>query len=462
MKRLRKPTVWIPVVALLFYVLLVLICPVFVVNEQKVFLNDNKMFSDGLWYGFGPDFSFLSEMPASAPKFLFQGVIGFWHSLLGLDVIDARFLSIIYVVLTAFALWLIARNINLRTSLANTIAGVLIVLFATSYGYFSYFNTFYREGLVLPLILLIAGGLLQFSKSKSVWAFLLFFVAAGSFVTLGVVPALLVVFLAVAGFRLAFMPMQRWKQAAALVLSVLLFPLSWLGFSSTSVSDYKSDLYNAVFYGALMETEDAASALREMGLSDDLVSYAKTPYFNVTEADKETLNKVFYPNFGYKDLAAYYLKHPNIFFAVVKQAGNNVYEADIRYLRSYDASVASPQRYLSMPTHWFETLQLRFLPRGVISWLVYLLLFIILACVRRKTLEGDGEKAKSDCAVVFAFMPLLLLLATPFVSGLTEISRRLFYTNAVFECFFVILVAYAAEIILLRRNRLKEQYGVNQ
>lgn len=460
MKQLKKPTVWIPAIALLVYVLLVLICPVFVVDERKTFLLDNKMFSDGLWFGFAPDFALLSEMPVSVAKFLFQGVIGFWHGLLGLMVIDIRFLSVIYVAMTIFALWLIARNLNLRTPLANVIAGVLVVLLATSYGFFSYFNTFYREGLVLPLLLLAGGGLLQFSKTKSLWAFLLFVVASGSFVTLGTLPALVVVFFIAAGIRLAFLPMQWWKRTIALVLSVLLFPLSWLGFHSTAVSDYQADLYNSVFYGVLMETEDPVTALNEMGLSEELASYAKTPYFAVEDA--ELLNKEFYPKFTYGNLAAYYLKHPDTFLAVIKQAGNNVYETDIRYLRSYSETAVSAQRFLSAPTHWFETLQLRFLPRGVVSWLVYLILFIILACVRRKTLEGEGEKALSDCGVMFAFMPLLLLVATPFVSGLTEISRRLFYTNAVFECFFVLLVAYAAEIILLRRNRLKEEYGVNQ
>ena len=461
MKQLKKPTVWIPVIALLVYILLVLICPVFVVDERKTFLIDNKMFSNGgLWFGFAPDFAFLIETPVSVAKFLFQGVIGFWHGLLGLTVIDIRFLSVIYVVLPAFGLWLIARNLNLRTALANVIAGILVVLLATSYGFFSYFNTFCREGLVLPLLLLAGGGLLQFTKTKNLWAFLLFAVAGGSFVTLGFLPALMVIFFVAAGIRLAFLPAQWWKRATALALSVLVIPLSWLGFHSTSVSDYQSDLYNAVFYGALMETEDPVAALSDMGLSGDLASYAKTPYFAVENA--EPLNREFYPNFTYGDLAAYYLKHPDTFIAVVKQAGNNVYETDIRYLRSYDDKGFSAQRFLSMPTQWFEALQLRFLPRGVISWLVYLLLFIILACVRRKTLEDEGEKALSDCSVVLAFMPLLLLAATPFVSGLTEISRRLFYTNAVFECFFVLLVAYAVEIILLRRNRLKEQYGVNQ
>lgn len=461
MKHLKKPTVWIPAIALLVYVLLVFLCPVFVADERKSFLYDNMMYTaDGLRFGFAENFSFLNDMPFSFIKLIFQAVIGFWHGLLGLEVIDIRLLSVCYVALTLFALWLIARNLNLRTTLANVITGVLIVLLATSYGLFSYFNTFYREGIVLPLLLLVGAALLQFAKTKGLWAFLLFFFAAAVMVTLGPVPALLAVFFVIAGIRLAFLPMQWWKRTGALVLSLVLLPLSCLGMLSSSVSDYQADLYNAVFYGALMESENPEMDLEEMGLSEELAVYVNTPYFAL--ADKEMLDEEFYPYFNYRKLTAYYFKHPTSFFAAVKQAGNNVYETDISYLRSYDEEAVSPQRFISMPTHWFETLQLRFLPRGVVSWLVYLILFILLACVRRKTLEGEGEKALSDCAVVFAFMPLLLLTATPFVSGLTEISRRLFYTNAVFECFFVLLVAYAAEVILLRRNRLREQYGVNQ
>lgn len=461
MKQLKKPTVWIPAVALIFYILLIFIFPVFVRDEGKVFLVDNRMYTgDNLRFGFLPDFANLAEMPCSAIKLLFSGVIGFWHGLLGFEVIDIRLLSVVYVALTVFALWLIARNLNLRTSLAKTITGVLVVLLATSYGLFSYYNTFYREGAVLPLLLLAAAGILQFANTKGVWGFLLYFLAAGAFVTLGPIPALLVVFFILAGIRLAFLSAAWWKRAGLLVLSLLMLPLSYLGFSSASVSDYQADLYNAVFYGALTDADDPKAALGEMGLSEELAVYVNKPYFEVT--DKATLAEAFYPHFGYRKLAEYYIKHPASFFAAAEQAGKNVYETSISYLRGYDEDYLSPQRVISAPTRWYEALKLRFLPRGVVSWLVYLLLFILLACVRRKTLEDDGEKAKADCGIVFAFMPMLLLLATPFVSGLTEISKRLFYANAAFEFFFVLLLSYAVEFLLLRRNRLRDQYGVNQ
>ena len=131
MKQFKKPTVWIPAIALLVYLLLVIICPVFVADERKSFLIDNMMFTgDGLRFGFTPDFSLLSEMPFTVIKWLFQAVIGFWHVLLGLEVIDIRLLSVVYIALMVVALWMIARNLNLRTPLANTIAGVLVVLVA--------------------------------------------------------------------------------------------------------------------------------------------------------------------------------------------------------------------------------------------------------------------------------------------------------------------------------------------
>lgn len=463
MKQLKKPTIWIPAIALLVYAVTLFLFPIFVRDngENFRFLTANHMYRSGdLWYGFDVDFAALKEMPFSVLKLLYQAVIAIWHGLFGLEVIDIRLLSVVYVALTVFALWVIARNLNLRTPLTNLITGVLVLVIAIGGGMFSYFNTFYREGAVLPFLLLAIAGILEFSRSKTLWSALLFFVGACGMVTISPVCALLVFFFFFAGIRLACLPMRWWKRVALLLLTAMLLPFSWFGLSSQTEEEYQENLYNAVFYGALSDCDDGEVALQEIGLDDALSAYINKPYFEVT--DKEPLNDLFYPNFDYSRLAQYYFKNPSSFLSVVKQAGNNVYETSISYLRSDDDGQLSLQRLFSAPTRWFETLQLRFLPRGVVSWLVYLILFVILACVRRKTLEDDGEKAQTDCGIIFASMPLVLLAAAPFVSGLTEISKRLFYTNAVFEIFLVLLLAYAIELILLRRNRLREQYGVNQ
>lgn len=463
MKQFKKATVWMPAVTLLVYVLTVFVFPSWVLGESGElfrFFTENGLYRlDSLQYGFELDFAGFSDLPASFFKLLCQIIVGIWHGCFGLTVLDVRLLSAVYVVLCVFAVWLIARNLRLRTTLSNVIAGLLVVVLALCYGMFSYFNTFYREGAVLPLLLLVCAGVLEFSHHKNWWSFLLFFLSSASLVTLGPVYALLAVPFLLIGIRLAFVSKKVFIRIGMILLSVSLLFFGLLGTQSLATSDVKESQYNAVFYGALKDTDDL-SGLRELGLSEELSVYVNHPYFEVTDETK--LDELFYPHFSYSQLAGYYLQHPQVFWNVVKQAANNVYETGISYLKCFNDDILSPQRIVSAPTRWYETLKLRFLPRGLMFWFVYLVLFIVLACVRRKTLEDDGEKAVADCSIVFAFAPLFTLFATPFCVGLTEISRRLFCCNAVFEVFLVIFLVNAAEVILLRRKRLRDQYGVNQ
>ena len=460
MNRLKRPSVWIPAIALIVYIFTLFCFPAFVRDNGEIFrfLTQWKMYRVGeLSYGFDAGFSMLDTMPFSAAKLLFAGVLYLWHGLLGLEIFDIRILSLVYVAFSVFGLWLIGRNLNLRTGLANLIAGILVLLSAVSYGFFSYFNTFYIEGAAMPLLLVALGALLEFAHKKSVWSLLVFALFSASFTTLGPVAALMALFFVFACVRLAFLPVG-WKRVLLITVALLLVVSAYVGFSARTEEQYRQDLYNSFFFGALTATDDVESALTETDLPEELLSFANRPYFEVATELEQDLSEF---GFGYGRLAEYYIDHLDEFWPVLKQVGNNVYETSISYLRSFDERV-SPQRILSAPTRWFETVQLRFLPRGFLVWLIYAAVMILLCIVRRKSLLKDEDKVVSDCVAVFSVMPVLSLVATAFLFGLAEISKQLFYTNLVFGAFFVFLVSYAAEFIILRRNRLRDEYGVNQ
>lgn len=460
MNRLKKPSFWIPAAAFLVYLLTVFCFPAFVRDNGEIFrfLTHGKMYRVGdLTYGFDEGFALLETMPFSAAKMIFVGVLYLWHGLFGLNVFDIRLLSLVYVAFSVFGLWMIARNLKLRTPLSNAIAGALTLLSALSYGFYSYFNTFYTEGAAMPLLLVTFGAILEFARKKSVWSIVVFAIFASAFVTLGPIAALTALFFIFVCIRLAIMPIG-WKRILPVVTAVVLLFSSSVGFAARTEEQYQQDLYNAFFFGTLTASEDVAAALNGVGLSDEWADYANRPYFEVAA---ELDHNLLYAEFGYGRLASYYLDHLSAFWPVLKQVSNNVYETSISYLRSFDERF-SIQRTLSAPTRLLEGVQLRFLPRGILVWLIYAFVMILLCVVRRKNLSDDEDKALNDCVAAFSVMPVVLLFATAFLFGLAEISKQLFYTNLIFSVFFVFMVSYAAEFIILRRNRLRDEYGVNQ
>ncbi len=460
MNRFKKPSVWMPAIAFLVYFVTLFCFPAFVRDNGEIFrfLTQGKMYRVGdLTYGFDTGFAMLEGMPFSAAKLLFTGLFFLWYELLGIEVFDIRILSLVYVALSVFGLWLIGRNLNLRTPLSNGIAGILVLLSAVSYGFFSYYNTFYIEGAAMPLLLMALGAMLEFVRRKNIWSALLFVLFAAAFTTLGPIAALMALFFVFVCIRLVLLPIG-WKRILLIAAVPILMVSSTVGLFSRTEPQYRQDLYNSFFFGTLAFAETPQTVTDEIGLPQELADFANKPYFEVVD----DLNPdSFYPDFDYGRLAGYYANHPKQFWPVLKQVGNNVYETSISYLRSFDERF-SFQRVVSAPTRLLELVQLRFLPRGVPIWLIYIALMVLLCIVRRKDLLCDEDKALTDCFAALSVMPTLLLVATAFLFGLAEISKQLFYTNLIFGVFFVAFVSYAAEFIILRRNRLRDEYGVNQ
>lgn len=293
-------------------------------NYYYLFKQDYKMVVEG--DGFWDKLAYLTENNTeeeiySSPQFIIikaSKILNFvMNTVLVKDETNYNiaYLAFLYILMLAVAAWGIFTFFADESRKLQITVFVLFILMFCDAGYILYFNSFYGEPLqYVALMTLIALGLLIYKRPtipKVALFFVYLYFFAGS--KLANVPYSVIISLLALSF--AFLRKdKRYRVGVALSVAVAVICTVNL---YRSIPDWMHNdtTYQAVFFGAVKETETPEKDFRQLGIDEKYMPLINThAYMDADEypidITTDEFKHDFYDKVSKMDVALFYLRHP--------------------------------------------------------------------------------------------------------------------------------------------------------
>lgn len=241
---------------------------------------------------------------------------------------DIRIQAILYCGIFLFSVFLILKAFKNSTAV-KIVSSLFILLFFTDINYIAYFNSFFGEAATIVFLFLSIGSFLNlvnknYPRKRD---FILFFISSGCFLTSKTQQIPLLIFMAIVyyGFYVYYKAFRKTILKGSLIVAALCIA------TLLSISDYtnKNNIYQAVFTGVLMNSENPAKDLEELGLDIKFAPLAGTNFYTKDLAFDpmgEEMLKDFYPKASRGKILLYYTKHLDKLWQQFVISAENAYE----------------------------------------------------------------------------------------------------------------------------------------
>ena len=326
---------------------------------------------------------------------------------------------------------------------ARFVVGVLLVLAFTDAGYYLYLNSFYSEPAMLSFALAAVGSAAMVGGVRRPWvAYLGFVVAAVLLVTSKSQAAILTVPLAGLGMVLALrhLPRAAGKLVGAALVAVI---LAAGAFSMGQSDEYIShmNVYNAVFNGVLPNSPSPAAALRDLGLSPDLIRYTGTTAsgpdsaFGMVGTYEQVFSRVSLP-----DVVKHYMSHPRTLLNLLQETAGHAFDLRPPDLGNLERSASEYRQEYGHDGPW-TAVHRAVLPDHL--WFVAGVLGLSLVVAgqgMRPSRRRNGAHAAPEVLAALAVMAALAFVVAPVADGQNEIVKHEFLFNVMFDLCLIALV----------------------
>ena len=373
----------------------------------------------------------------------------------GIDtVMNSMVPCAIFVIIYILGLYMLLKVLMTDIKWSNILTTIICLLVLCDSAYTAYFNTPYSYASVLAFSPLFCASVINAAKSKNIW-WTIVSALCGIFVFGSHAVA------AVAGvvfFAYFIYIMIRKKEVLSRLICVLCALVIAVSSTLCFISTDFENKYNSVFYGALLENPEGAD---EMELTE-YKDFSGVPSF---EPQAQTLIKSgnLDSKISYSKIIAFYLKNPSKLFDNIKTAANNGTMIKTPYLGSYAPSSGKSAGETAGVFSLYSTLKARFVPNSLLVLLAGLVLILYFSIVyRNKYAHNFESKICSELSGISAFVSIIMLVTVVILFGVTQISFNMFVFNLFFDYSIISVVVGGTKLLWLRRQILKEKYGVNQ
>ena len=413
---------------------------------------------------------FGDVVPASE-KHYYYGAHGYLSSQLLIDAagiqaarllsnparVDIRWIGAVNALFLLAGIALVLVALRQLPGAARVVAGVLVVLAFTDFGYLGYFNSFFSEPSELIFLLAsfgAAGAVPVCTGWRRGAMYATFVVATVGFVWskegdfIGAAPLIIV------GASIGWRYFRRWwARAGAFAALGVLLVATGLSLGANIPYYQVQHYYDGTFDGILLSTPTPAQAVKELGLAPGLAQYAGFPSFARGDSAFAAagINSSFFAHVTYTKMVKFYVEHPKSLIAVLSRASGTSLYLRVPYLANLttgsDAHYATSSPWTYVHRH--------ILPRSL--WFVLLVPTLTVSIgvwglVHRKRLRYEMTP---ELLVALGFTALVNYVEPVVAEGFNELIKHQFLFNASFDlCLIVdIAVLVATSVGLVRRLR---------
>ncbi len=446
------------IVSALIVISMLFIPPLYGKGDDGSFYN--VLLENGLYNQEGADTSYFNSVYGVSqnaestflPITLAKVLCGFVTTV----VFDIRVLGALYLPLFLAGLYLVIRGIHIKNKIAETVICTVAAIILCDVGYFSYLNSLYYDALYICALILMAGAALNIKNEKGISLPCAILLAVASAIMAfygvsGLIAGVLVgVFLPLGDF------LRKNIKAETLICGVLIVVISagcFLAAPKGESSEVK--LYGRVIDGALYNTDTPSEDLEALGIDPSYETFRGLSYYDALKGEgvlnpgfKAELKKV-----DESDVLLFYIKNPSRFINVLSDAGKNAPFLTQSYIKTQSNSDYFIKK---APSIW--SFCRRFLTPA--SFPILLLVSAVVLLWSVILLKKDSKIALAG--ILLSVSNMVFFVATILSGGLMGISRNLILHQLTFDMMIIIILVYAVNLAIEKRQELQDKYGVNQ
>lgn len=416
--------------------------------------------SGGFVQGGANDYQMVFKFNSIEPQSYYSGTMNWVLRPLSklLPSVDIRILGTVYflIVLCFFAYFI--KKMHFSKKWHEILFEAFSIFVFADFAYLLHLNTMTTGGLLLCALLTMTLILMIQYHTKAniflnfVYAFLCVFVGGLSegWYILGILLSFLI---------LPALIVRRDKKflVSSIIATALPVILVAVMFSGGVSGQIKTDnLTNATFYGIYKDNK-VTDLNNEKMPNEYLKAYSGKSNFEIDEKVKESKEfKNAVNKYSYTDILNFYLKNPSMFKDKLEITAGNAFEIRARYLANY------PTGGLKNGFTLYSTLKRRFMQPSLWFVLAVPLGTAVFCGLNLKKEKKKSVKCHYVYMIILSLISIFAFCAPIIISGEALISENLFCYNILFDILFVNIVVGGFIIASARRDKLREQYGVNQ
>ena len=375
-------------------------------------------------------------------------------------VIPVALPALIYMIFAVWGVFMIVKALTTDLKWNNILLCVLTVLIVADTGYVSFFNTPYECGAAISYFTPMIGALLmsvRYERIKDIIVFAIFGILfAGTMPqsgAIGIIIALYAIYLIFKQKKV--LNKAIWGICAVLIVSSSIFSLNIMT---------DGDKYNSVFYGVASSDNPGCSAvLSELKIIGKNELCGKT-YFEpeaqafITSLEFDGVMRNVTP----ASVTKMYMKNSNHMKNMLKTAGNNSMFIKAEYLGNYP-SQSGKAGMISGFFSAYSGIKKSLIPGNIVVLIAIFALIIFFANDYRRK-YAQLVSSKNACMLcIFLSVAAFISLGVPVIyCGAAQISFNLIIYNLIFDLLVGVVVIGGTKLLTVKRNLLREKFGVNQ
>ena len=398
------------------------------------------------------------------------------YSLATDQLFHTNYLSYIFAVVTLLCIWSIVLNLYPKFKRWTLALGLVITIMLISEIYFVWFNSLFGEGSIyLGLLMTIACALMLINLPKDKgrkWVFLLafsvrFLLTAKAQMTVALPVGLLLIIV----FAFYHKPIHKRKS----IIYVTFVMVTCVVISLATISVYRANdkvssrqtLWQSVFYGLLMSTDDPDSAMQELGIDPRMKpDIGKHAYFPDEEyvfaLMSEEAKTGFYDRVNMFSVMLYYLRHPRQLLFMLDRAAQqsiNLHDGFMAYVGQRYDEYHDPINRLTLWKHFRPMLACR------TAWQYAILYLIAAGWWLRHIIKKDSDGRKRMYAITMLAILVIGALQFPLTvigNGYADNNKQLFAFMLCHDFLMIVLVfdvlrsVLGSQAIWTKRLKLKK------
>lgn len=416
-------------------------------TENRAYYN-----SFALKYGILQYFNPNQGYPFSLQNILIQVALFLNHCFYSKTVFDLRFLSLLYYLLFLGACWILLYAITRKLSRKSSFfISLLVVLLLGDTSYTVYFNSFYREPLIcIFIIYFVAFGILAYQSQRLKYLLLIFFAQASVTLALSTITPMsdTLALCAFIGLWSVFLYIKQPLFRKSLVLFIVgLLSLCFIFSSLMGNPHHEKDIYNSVSLGVLLENEQPAKALRDLGVSPEYEMLRGTQYdqtYTIVKTNAQQIKKNITQKLQQWELLLYYITHPKDLKRLLDRATENIALGNNESIHELKTEKGWLAKAIEFIFHLGTSIKGAFLPKKISFYflvsLVILTIYVMLA-IRGYRLGTSHYIAHLFMEIALTFMLLVTFVIPIIQDGIANIGEQMVVASLVIDLMLIFIIS---------------------
>ncbi len=374
---------------------------------------------------------------------------------------DIRFLTIIYIALFTFSIFLIIKYSDkfIDKPFFKWLLGGIIFLIFTDIGYVSYFNSFFGEaGSYVFLFLTIGSAMFLLGSEKpSKFKIRFFMISSIFFLTAKQqnIPALIFMGL----FYMRLLSIYKEKEYRKVLLTYIAASVLICGLTYASIGKVTNicNKYQTLFAGILKDSPTPEKDLESMGIDKSFAKLAGTVFYTpnlpIDPTDK-SLDSTLYNKISSLKVLKFYILHPQRLYMKIDETCRSAFTYFKIDKGNYEKGAYEKSAKVYNSFRSWISVKYQTVFQNIFFVLPFTFLYFAVLLFNYIKARNKIQRAHLELLIIIGLTGFSQCILPVIGSGSGDLAKHLFLFNFCYDIMFSIALMWIAYIVLKLTNKI--------